>query len=145
MQAKRIQMSQGLTLSAGQFLSVNLEVPLVPREEVNFHNIWAGFECKPTTAGANSAGTWVLYIVKEGGSEIGFSLATVNSELNNYFIIACGLWNASNETPYSKEIHPTTSRTLNPGDKLALSVTIIETTAGDNDLRNILCAHTTRK
>ncbi len=146
MQAKRIKINTNDAMIVGSFNGVSLDVPSIPREEVNFHNIWASFTAEPENADANAQGTWVLYIVKVGGSEIGFNDATINGEVNNFFIIACGVWAASNEMPYtSPPIHPSTSRTLNPGDRLALSVTVTGLTAGQVTSKANLCAHTTRK
>jgi len=145
-QAKRIQVVENTALTPGNAQNVILEVPTDLRMEANYHNIWASFTAEPEDAGANGAGTWVLYIIKEGGSAIAWSDITVNAENNNWFIIACGVWSAANEAPYtSPPIHPQTSRTLNPGDKLALAITVTGLTVGQFTVRAMLCAHVTRK
>jgi len=45
MQAKRIQFGDngGADLGVGGQANLSLQVPTDPREEVNFHNIWASF------------------------------------------------------------------------------------------------------
>ena len=100
---------------------------------------------EPEVTDANAQGNWVLYIVKAGGAVIPWSDVTINAEINNFFIIACGVWGASNQMPYNTEVHPTTSRTLNPGDKLVMSSTVTGLTTGQVTGKAIICAHTTRK
>ncbi len=145
-QAKRIQAAFNVSMVANtENVSAVLEVPTVPREEVNFHNIWGSVALEPENADANALGNWVLYIVKEGGQVIDWTFTTINAENNNWFIIACGVWAASNQTPFTKEVHPSTSRTLNPGDKIVMSATVTSLTAGQVTGHAMLCAHTTRK
>jgi len=144
-QAKRIQVNE-TNAGAGVGIAVALSVPTDPREEVNFHNIWGSVTVEPQDAGANCQGTWVLFIKRVGGAIPNWTDGLINSEVNNYFIIACGVFSASNESPYnSGPIHPQSSRTLNPGDDLVLSSTITGITAGLASDRVMLCAHTTRK
>ena len=144
MQAKRIQVIEGTTAVGS--VSVSLDVPDEPREQVNFHNIWGGFTVEPESTAVNSQGTWVLYTVPSGGSLVSWFDATVNTETNNIFIIACGVWGASNESPYTAPpIQIGTSRNLNAGDKLVLGVTQTGITAGNSSIKVILCAHTVRK
>ncbi len=146
MQAKRIQLTDA-TLAAGGQSNVILTVPDEPREAVNFHNIWAGFTVEPETAGANAQGIWVLYKIPLSTTPIpSISVANLNLEVFNFDIIACGVWGASNETPFTMEpIHPETSRTLNAGERLLLSVDVTGLTTGNASIISILCAHTTRK
>ena len=145
MQAKRIQVNEGNN-GVGQKTVVFLEVPTDPREEVNFHNIWGSVTVEPEIGGANCQGTWVLYILREGATSPTFNDATVNAELSNAIIIACGVYSASNDFNYnSLPINPKTSRTLMPGDKLELQSVITGITAGNASNRVMLCAHTTRK
>ncbi len=144
-QAKRIKVNESNDGVAG-FTAATLIVPSEPREEINFHNIWASVTVELQDAAANAQGTWVLMIVKVGGSIPAFTDALTNSEANNFFIIACGVWSASNETPYnSGAIHPETSRTLNAGDQLIIVNTVTGITAGLASNRVMICAHTTRK
>ncbi len=145
MQAKRIQVSEG-TLGVAGSLHTTLIAPLDPREDINFHNIWGGITVEPENADANAQGSWVLWVKRENAASIGFSDAIINGELSNAVIIACGVWSASNQHPFTSEsIHPMTSRTLNAGDTLQLSVHQTGISAGLSSVRSILCAHVTRK
>ena len=144
MQAKRIQEAHADLVGLTQ-LSVALTPPVIPREEINYHNIWASLSVEPEDASANSHGVWILFVNPVGASIPTWDLVTMNAESFNAIIIACGTFGASNETPYNKEIHPTTSRTLQAGEQLVLSVNIHGVTAGENSTDLLLCAHTTRK
>ncbi len=145
MQAKRIQVGISPSTGIGGSGFVGLTVPTDPREQVNFHNMWYSFSCEPKDADANSQGNWVLYIVPAGGVFINWPDSTINNEVDNVRIIACGVWGASNQTPFNNGGQINTSRNLNPGDSLALSVTVTGTTAGQVSIKTMLCAHTVRK
>ncbi len=144
MQAKRIQVAESdIGVS---FHEVSLDAPVDPREDINYHNIWGGVTVEPTTAGANSQGTWVLFVRKIGQISVNFNDANINGETQNAFIIACGVWSAANEMPFNgAPIHPETSRTLNAGDSLVLQVSQTGITTGTSSVKTVLCAHTTRK
>ena len=145
MQAKKIDVNESNN-GAGANTSAKLSVPDSPREEVNFHNIWGSVSVEPQDADANAQGTWVLYVLKKNVTDISFVDLTIDNEEYNAYIIACGVWSASNQTPYnSGPIHPETSRTLGPGDILQLQSTVTGITAGLASNRVMLCAHTTRK
>jgi len=145
MQAKRIQVAEA-NLGVGGAVAVTLEVPTDPREEVNYHNIWGSVSVEPETAAANCQGTWVLFVLRENATGPTFTDVVINGEANNAVIIACGVFSASNETPYnSPPINPKTSRTLQAGDKLMLNCTVTGITADLASTRVMLCAHTTRK
>ncbi len=145
MQAKRIQVLESNDGAGGE-TSVVLVVPTDPREEVNFHNIWGSVSVEPQNAGVNCQGTWILGIQRENATFPIYTDTVVNDETNNPYIIACGVFSASNESPFnSAPINPKTSRTLQPGDKLVLSSVITGITAGLASNRVMLCAHTTRK
>ncbi len=145
MQAKRINVSESNDGVAGSTNAV-LDVPNVPREEINMHNIWGSVSVEPQDAAANAQGTWVMLIVRAGDTTPVFTDSVINAELNNAVIIACGVWSASNETPYnSGPIHPQTSRTLQAGEFLVLNSTVTGITAGLASNRVMLCAHMTRK
>jgi len=144
MQAKRIQVNES-NLGAGSRESVFLEAPLEPREELNYHNIWGSVSVEPQNADANCQGTWILGLAKET-MVIPVSIdALINSEQDNAIIIACGVFSASNQSPYNFNVHPSSSRNLLPGDRLFLSCTVTGITAGQASTRLMLCAHVTRK
>ncbi len=145
MQAKRIQVNESNDGAGGTTL-VELETPTDPREETNFHNIWGSVSIEPQDTDANAQGTWVLYLLRENATNPAFTDVVTNGESNNAVIIACGVWSASNQTPYnSGAIHLETSRTLQAGDRLVLQSIVTGITAGLAFNRVMLCAHTTRK
>ncbi len=146
MQAKRIQVGEGNNGAGGRTAAV-LTVPADPREEVNFHNIWGSVTVEPQDADANCQGTWVLLLIRDPATAIPvFTDAFMNLETINFDIIACGVFSASNQSPYnSGPIHPLSSRNLPAGGRLVLASTITGITAGTASNRMMLCAHTTRK
>ncbi len=145
MQAKRIVVNE-TNDGAGGITSAQMIVSTDPREEVNFHNIWGSVSCEPQDAGANCQGTWILFILRENATQPTFTDVVVNGETNNAVIIACGVFSASNESPFNAvPINPKTSRTLQAGDSLILQSVVTGITAGLASNRVMLCAHTTRK
>ena len=146
MQAKRINVNE-TNDGAGSSTSAILQVPSDPREEVNFHNIWGGVSVEPQNADANAQGTWVLYVLRDPAAGlVDFTDAFVNLETLNALIIACGVYSASNQSPFTGQpIQIKTSRTLEAGARLILTSTITGITAGLASNRVMLCAHTTRK
>ncbi len=145
-QAKRIQVAE-LNLGVGGRVQAILQAPTEPREAINFHNIWASASCEPETAAANCQGTWVLlYLEDATTSTPTYTDAFINLETTNMFIIACGVFSASNESPWSSgPIHPMTSRTLPAGGRIIMTCTVTGITADLASTRVMLCAHTTRK
>ncbi len=145
MQAKRIQVNESND-GVGQSTTVLLTAPTDPREEINYHNIWASITVEPENADANAQGTWALFILRANQTSPTLTDANVNNELFNSQIIACGVWGASNQSPYnSPPINPKTSRTLQAGESVGLISTVTGITAGNASNRVMLCAHTTRK
>ncbi len=145
MQAKRIQVNE-TNASAGNGINVILDVPLSPREAVNFHNIWIGATAEPQDADANNQGTWVLMSIDDPTVAIPTFLdALVNLESHNARIIACGVYSASNQSPWT--LPPTqikTSRTLPAGGRLIMQLLATGVTVGQVSVRAMLCAHTVR-
>ncbi len=145
MQAKRIAVNED-DIGVNANVTVALSAPTDPREEINFHNIWGSVTVEAIISTANVQGTWVLMIVRENVSTPNMTDAVLNGETWNSIIIACGVFSASNESPWTSEaIHPSTSRTLNPGDSLVLQCVVTGASAGTASCRVMLCAHTTRK
>jgi len=89
MQAKRIQEAHADLVGLTQ-LSIALTPPVVPREEINYHNIWASLAVEPENADANSHGVWVLFVNPVGAAIPTWDLVSINSESFNAIIIACG-------------------------------------------------------
>jgi len=114
-------------------------------EEVNFHNIWGSVSAEPENTDANAQGTWVLFIKRQNFATPTWVDSVTNLETNNAIIVACGVWSASNQTPFNHEIQVKTSRNLSPGDSLVLSSNSTGVSAGNVSNRVMLCAHTVRK
>ncbi len=146
MQAKRIQVNEA-NLGVGGAVNVTLATPVDSREETNMHNIWGSVSVEPETAAANCQGTWRLLHVDDPAKAIlAGTDANINGEFDNFITIACGVFSASNETPYnSGAIHPKSSRNLRPGGRLILQCTVTGITADLASSRVMLCAHTVRK
>ena len=146
MQAKRIVVAESND-TAGLQTAAILSVPLEPREEVNFHNIWLGLTVEPQDAAANCQGTWVLYVEPDTTAPLfSFTDSIVNLENRNNQIVACGVFSASNESPFTMvPVQIKTSRNLEAGSRLIMSSTITGITAGAASNRVMLCAHVTRK
>ncbi len=145
MQASRRAVNED-NLAAGAAVNVTLTVPTEPREEINFHNIWGSVSCEPQDAAVNAQGTWVLYVIRFGQPLVTFTDANFNLEGRNQQIIACGVFSAVNEMPWTSEpIHPKTSRNLGPGDILVLTAVVTGITGGLASTRVMLCANTVRK
>ncbi len=145
MQAKRIQVSESND-GAGAQTTVNLLSPTDPREEINFHNIWIGVTGEPQDTDANAQYTWVLFLIQAGATTPTWTDVVINGEAQNSRIIACGVGSGSNQSPFN--LPPTqmkTSRTIQAGDALSLSLHTSGITAGLSSNRVMLCAHTTRK
>ena len=144
MKAKRIQVNEQ-NVGAGAAVIVFLVVPDDPREQVNFHNIWAGVTAEPQNADANAQYTWVLYVVPSGVAAPLFTDGIINNETFNGTIIACGVASASNQSPFNMTpLQIKTSRNLQAGDSLQLQLVTTGITAGLSSNRVMLCAHTTR-
>ncbi len=145
MQARRIQEKTTSEALNGQ-TETTLDVPSTPREMINFHNIWVGVAVNPASADANASGVWVLYVRRAGDAAFQWTSANLNGEVKNVTVIACGLWKASNQTPFNMPpLQIGTSRNLNPGDDLHLGINVHSISTGTAEVSGMLCAHTTRK
>jgi len=112
------------------------------RRLVNYHNIWGSFSVEPENADANSHGWWILWLKSDTSQpDPGWTVAAINSGDLNMKIIACGVWNASNQTPYtSPPIHLNSSRNLVANQELVLTVRQDGITAGNSQMNVMLCA-----
>ena len=111
------------------------------RRLVNFHNIWWGFSVEPESAGANAAGTWVLWQNQDASAtDPLWNFTTLGDGSQNMRIIACGVWAASNESPFNFSSHLNSSRNLVVNNELVLTVTLTGLTAGAARINTLLCA-----
>jgi len=111
------------------------------RRLTNYHNIWWGFTCEPSTAGANAAGIWVLWQNQDAtATDPVWDFTTLGDGTQNMRIIACGLWAASNETAYVFSSNLKSSRNMVANNELVLTVTVTGLSAGAVRINTLLCA-----
>ncbi len=142
MQRKRVHVNS--TLVAGVGNATSLIGTIDESNGVNAHNLNFCFTCEPDSTDANSAGQWVLWCLPDETSGIpNPSIAGLEAEGSNAFLWASGLWNASNQTPYtSPNIHIATSRNCQNGARLVLIVRVEGITAGSTRVVQMLTYNT---
>ncbi len=111
------------------------------RRLTNYHNIWWGISAEPENADANANGQWVLWL-KENvtPADTVWSQANINSQDFNMQVIACGVWAASNQTPFNFSSQLKTSRNLVANQELVITVHVNGVTAGVVNFNVVLCA-----
>ncbi len=141
-QPKRIEVIEGTDAVNGQTtVDFGPGTGTILRRLVNYHNIWWGFTVEPELADANAQGTWILWVKPdETQADTDWTDANIVSNNFNQFIIACGVWGASNEMPYTFSSQLRTSRNLVANQRLALTVHTTGLTTGNVSVRCILCA-----
>ena len=112
------------------------------RRLVNYHNIWASLIVEPIDADANSHGSWILWFKADTNTtDPVYNNANITGGDLNMTIIACGLWAASNQTPYVMQpMQLKTSRNLVANQELVMSCFISGQTAGLSRVVISLCA-----
>ena len=116
----------------------------VAADKVNCSNIWGQFTIEPEDADANSQGSWIMYSVNQQQSAIIFTDARLNDDTLAQYIIAWGVWSATNQTAYtSPAIQIRTTRNLRKDGILALQVHQTGITAGNSSVRIALSCNTT--
>jgi len=112
------------------------------RRLTNYHNIWAGLMVEPVDAAANAHGLWVLWLkANTNNPDTEWSLAEILAEDSSMEVIACGLWGASNETPFNMQpMHLNSSRNLVANQELVFTCRIFGVTAGAVRIVCSLCA-----
>ncbi len=111
------------------------------RRLTNYHNIWFGFQAETISATANAHGLWVLWLkANTNDPDTVWSITEINSQNTTMQIIACGVWAASNESPYTFSSQLKTSRNLVANQELVFTVHVLGVTAGLVQLTKILCA-----
>ena len=139
-ETKNIVIARGPTQAANTTVSVSMNVG----EDIqkNFHNIWMGMCVTPNDADANADGNWVLYLESLLTAPIlDAGTANMNLETENFKIIACGCWHASNQTPWNfSESLGKTSRNIRQNGRLILLVRNEAITAGLWNGKVMLCA-----
>jgi len=144
---KRINEGFSTTLVPTNQLNARFGPASEVRRSVNYHNIWWGMSVEPENADANATGRWILWIKKDAtAADPTFSGANINAETFNQRIIACGVWAASNQSPYTMPAqHMNSSRTLLVGEELVITLQIQGISAGEITAHVILCAGQTGK
>ena len=112
------------------------------RRLTNYHNIWAGLMVEPETADANAHGLWVLWQKSNTNvADTDWTLANLQSDNFNMQVIACGLWGASNQTPYNMQpLHLNSSRNMVANQELVFTCKNLGQTAGNSRIVVSLCA-----
>ncbi len=129
MQRRRVHYATA-TRSAGQ--TGVIDAPIDESSGVNVHGLRAGFMVEPQDADANAHGTWSLWCLPRESTAIpATSIAALELEADNNVLWACGIWGASNQSPYTKDdIAPKTSRNCPQGSRITLVVTVEGISAG---------------
>jgi len=111
------------------------------RRMVNYHNIWFGFTCEPINADANASGQWVLWL-KANTNDPDTTWSTANFLTDDFTmqVIACGVWSASNQSPYTFSSQLKSSRNLVANQELVLTVHPEGISAGQISIDTSLCA-----
>ncbi len=111
---------------------------------VNIHGLRLGFICEPETGDANANGMWALWCLPDEVTGAPSTVtATMELEGSNAFLWACGVWAASNQTPYClPETALGTSRNCQQGARLVLTVHKEGVSAGNVRVRSFMTFHT---
>ncbi len=111
------------------------------RRLTNYHNIWFGFGVEPIDIDQNANGTWVLWHNQDAtATDPDWTFTTLGDGTQNMRIIACGVWFASNQTPFNFSSQLKSSRNMVANNELVLTIRIVGTTATNNRVNTILCA-----
>ncbi len=139
-ETKNIVFASSDDVPVGGLVSVQMNVP--DDIQKNFHNIWMSLSAHPINADANAEGTWVLYLEPDSTEPIfSPSLVNINLENINFKIIACGIFHASNQTPFNmNETLGKTSRNVRQNGRLILVSRIGASSSGLIKVEVMLCA-----
>ena len=89
----------------------------------NVHGVIADFIIEPENADANANGVWAIFCMPDELSTIPVpTIALMEAEGSNAFVWATGVWAASNQTPFCKEIKLGTSRNCQNGARIVLKI-----------------------
>ena len=116
-------------------------VGTILRRLVNYHNIWFGFSVEPQDADANAQGNWVLWLKPDvTQTDVFWTDLNINAQTTTQFIIACGVWGASNQAPFNFSSQLKSSRNLVANQELVLSIHQTGISAGLSSVKAIICA-----
>jgi len=120
MERKRVHFT---TAASAVSVQTNTVGTITESNGVNVHGLFCEFAIEPENADANANGTWVLWCLPDPVSAVpAIGVGTLEAEGSNPYIWACGVWAASNQTPYCKSIRPMTSRNCQNGARIVLSL-----------------------
>ncbi len=120
MQRKRIHAATG---TAAVNVATTLVATVDETNAVNIHGMIADFSIEPENADANANGTWALTCLPRVTTAVpAIGISALETEGDNPVIIACGVWAASNQTPFNKTLVIKTSRNCQAGTRLVLSI-----------------------
>ena len=110
---------------------------------VNVHGLRCDFSVEPENADANANGTWAISCLPRPSTAVPvISIAALELEADNPSIWACGVWAASNQTPYNKCIELKTSRNCQAGSRIVLSVRVEGVSSGNVRVIRTICYFT---
>ncbi len=145
MQSKSIAAATS-TAGVGVQRSISIGPDPAIRRAVNYHNLWWSAAIEPENADANANGTWVLWTKRDiTAADITWSIANLDSETSINMVIACGVWQASNQTPFNFSSQLKSSRNLLPNELIVLSVRVEGISAGNARILELICSHLTVK
>jgi len=130
------------TKSAGQGSAITGTIE--ESNGINAHGLTYNFICEPENADANAHGTWSVWCLpRETTALPATSVAAFEAEGDNNVLWACGVWSASNQTPYtSPTFRPKTSRNCPNGTRIVGIVTQEGVSAGVVRVDHMLCYFT---
>ncbi len=111
---------------------------------VNVHGLRFSFAIEPENADANANGTWVLSCLPRiTTAAVTPSIAGLEAEGDNPVIWACGVWAASNQTPFcNPDTEMKTSRNCQAGTRIVLQIFRQGVSAGNVRVISTLCYFT---
>ena len=117
------------TISSGA--TFNLVGTVDETTMVNAHGMTLSFLIEPLVQDANASGIWALSCLPRTGTAFpSLSQADVEGEEDNPVFWALGVFSASNQTPFNKEVRIKTSRNCPAGTRIVLSVRLQDLTTG---------------
>ncbi len=141
-QPKRIVMETAAVAFQGQMdVMFGPGTGSILRRLTNYHNLWWSLSVEPEAADANAGGIWVLWLRANTNNPVtDWSQATIDADNNTMEVIACGVWAASNQSPFNFSSQLKSSRNLVANQELVLSVNVHGLTAGNARVRSMMCS-----
>ena len=141
---KRVFINETTLVGAASTARVDYEIAA---DKVNCSNIWYSMSIEPENQDANAQGSWVLWRQNQDTSLVTPPIwddGALNDRTYAEYIIAAGVWGATNQRPYNKtNTAGKTSRNIRQDGILALTVHQTGISAGNSSVRLMLMCNTT--